>query len=464
MSMSLNEYIASLKGKQIAIIGIELANRPLMEALLQGGCDVTACDKSSREALGEIVDHFEQCGTKLRLGPEYLDDLHFDIIFRTPGMHPFHPALVQAKEQGAEITSEMEVFIRLCPCKIFAVTGSDGKTTTSTVIAELLKAEGYTVHLGGNIGQPLLTMVDSMRPEDMVVLELSSFQLHSMQMEGKPDVAVITNIAPNHLDVHPSYEDYIDAKRNIYLHQKESGRLVLNMDNAHTLGFASEAKGEVLFFSKKAAPKNGYFLQDGMIYAAENGIARAFLSADEIQIPGEHNVENYMTAFCAVRGLVSEANCHMVARTFSGVPHRLETVRILHGVTYINDSIASSPSRTTAGLHSFQKKPILIAGGYDKQIPFDSLGCEIVAHVKALFLTGFTAEKIKAAVEACPEYDPAKLPVTIIDDFTEAVLAASAAAKEGDIVLLSPACAAFDKFKNFAVRGEYFRTIVNGLE
>ncbi|MGI6012851.1 MAG: UDP-N-acetylmuramoyl-L-alanine--D-glutamate ligase [Oscillospiraceae bacterium] len=464
MSMSLKEYIASLKGKRIAIIGIGVSNRPLIEALLQGGCDVTACDKSSREALGEMADHFEQLGAKLRFGPTYLDDLRFDVIFRTPGMHPFQPALVQAREQGAEITSEMEIFIRLCPCRIFAITGSDGKTTTSTVIAELLKAEGYTVHLGGNIGRPLLTTVDSMRPEDMVVLELSSFQLHSMRMEGKPDVAVITNIAPNHLDVHPSYEDYIDAKRSIYLYQKESGRLVLNLNNEHTRGFAPEANGEVLFFGKNAAPKDGYFLQDGMIYAAENGVARAFLSSDEIRIPGEHNVENYMTAFCAVRGLVSEETCHAVARTFSGVPHRLETVRTLHGVTYINDSIASSPSRTTAGLHSFQKKPILIAGGYDKHIPFDGLGREIVDHVKALFLTGFTAEKIKAAVGACPDYDPAKLPVTVIDDFTEAVLAASAAAEEGDIVLLSPACAAFDKFKNFAVRGEYFRTIVNGLE
>lgn len=464
MSMSLKEYIASLRGKRIAIIGIGVSNRPLIEALLQGGCDVTACDKSSREALGETAAHLEQLGAKLRLGPAYLDQLDFDVIFRTPGMHPFQPALLQAKARGAEITSEMEIFIRLCPCKIFAITGSDGKTTTSTVIAELLKAEGYNVHLGGNIGRPLLTTVDTMQPEDMVVLELSSFQLHSMRMEGKPDVAVITNIAPNHLDVHPSYEDYIDAKRNIYRYQAADGRLVLNMDNPHTAGFAPEAKGEVLFFSKKAAPKDGYFLQDGMIYAAENGVARAFLPASEIRIPGEHNVENYMTAFCAVRGMVSEETCHTVAREFSGVTHRLETVRVLHGVTYINDSIASSPSRTTAGLHSFQQKPILIAGGYDKHIPFDGLGREIVAHVKALFLTGFTAEKIKAAVEACPDYNPETLPITVMDDFTETVLAASAAAEEGDIVLLSPACAAFDKFKNFAVRGERFRTIVNGLE
>ena len=464
MSMSLKEYIAALRGKRIAIIGIGVSNRPLIEALLDGGCDVTACDKSSREALGETADHFEQRGVKLRLGENYLEDLDFDVIFRTPGMHPFQPALLQAKERGAEITSEMEVFIRLCPCKIFAITGSDGKTTTSTVIAELLKAEGYTVHLGGNIGRPLLTGVDEMQPEDMVVLELSSFQLHSMQMEGKPHVAVVTNIAPNHLDVHPSYEDYIDAKRSIYIHQKEGSRLVVNLDNEHTAGFAPEASGEVLFFSKKAVPENGYFLQEGVIYAAENGAVRPFLAAEEILIPGEHNVENYMTAFCAVRGMVSEETCHAVAKSFTGVTHRLETVRVLRGVTYINDSIASSPSRTTAGLHAFEKKPILIAGGYDKHIPFDGLGCEIVAHVKALYLTGFTAEKIRAAVEACPDYDPAKLPITVMDDFTETVLAASAAAEAGDIVLLSPACAAFDKFKNFAVRGDYFKEIVNGLE
>ncbi len=460
--MTLNEYVCSISDKRIAVVGIGVSNTPLIELLLKNNCKVLACDKNSREKLGATADHLENLGAELCLGDDYLQHLDCDIIFRTPGMHPFTPELAAAKERGAVVTSEMEVFFSLCPCRIFAITGSDGKTTTSTIISELLKAEGYTVHLGGNIGKPLLPIVDEIRPEDMVVLELSSFQLHSMHCH--PHVAVVTNLSPNHLDVHPSFQDYVDAKRSIYRSQIETDRLVVNYDDPICRSFAEETRSAVSWFSRRDTPKQGYFLKDGTVYEALESGVHAFMPASGIFLPGIHNVENYMAAFAAVQGYVSPANCRLVARTFRGVAHRLEIIRELRGVRYVNDSIASSPTRTIAGLRSFEKKPILIAGGYDKHIPFDSLGEEIVRRVKALYLTGATAAQIRRSVERVREYDASKLPIYEIDDFKEAVLIAHAAAVEGDIVLLSPACASFDKFRNFAERGNTFREIVLGLE
>ena len=461
--MTLDSYIDALKGKRLAVVGLGVSNMPLLRRLLEAGCDVTARDRRTEEAFGaDAARALTAAGCRLRLGPDYLGELTEDVIFRTPGLHPFTPELAAAKARGAVLTSEMEAFFALCPCPILAVTGSDGKTTTTTIISELLKAEGYTVHLGGNIGTPLLTRVPEMKPEDRVVLELSSFQLHSM--ECRPHVAVITNVSPNHLDIHPSYEDYQNAKKQIFRGQTAEDVLVVNADNAITRAMAGEAPGEVRFFSRRERVENGCFFADDAIWRAENGAVTRVVDAGEILLPGLHNIENYMAAFAATRGLVSDESCRAVAGSFRGVAHRLEMLRTLRGVTYCNDSIASSPTRTIAGLHALKQKPILIAGGYDKHIPFDELGGEICRCVKALFLTGFTAEKIAAAVYASPDYDPEKLPVRIIDDFTEAVLAASAAAEDGDLVLLSPACASFDKFKNFEERGNTFRRIVTELE
>ena len=461
--MTLKNYISSLAGKRIAVVGLGVSNRPLLKLLLEAGCDVTARDRTDRVKLGEgFAAELESAGCRLVLGEGYLDDLKEDVIFRTPGLHPFKPELAAAKAGGAVLTSEMEAFFAVCPCRIIAVTGSDGKTTTTTIISELLKAQGYTVHLGGNIGTPLLDKADEMKPEDMVVLELSSFQLHSMNC--RPNVAVITNVSPNHLDVHPSYEDYQQAKKQIFLRQQPTDLLVLNADNEITAGFASEAPGRVRLFSRRTIPENGTFLSDGVIWRADNGAVTRLMDAEEILLPGLHNVENYMAAFSATRDLVSDDVCRSVARSFRGVAHRLEMIRQLRGVTYCNDSIASSPTRTIAGLHALKLKPILIAGGYDKHIPFDELGDEICLHVKELFLTGFTADKIAEAVKKSPYYDPEKLPMHQMDDFRETVLAASAAAGEGDMVLLSPACASFDKFKNFEERGNTFRRIVMEME
>ena len=374
------------------------------------------------------------------------------MVFRTPGMHPGNPAIVKLRQQGAQITSEMEVFFEVAPCFIVAVTGSDGKTTTTTLIAEMLKAEGKSVWLGGNIGTPLLPLCRQMKPEDYAVVELSSFQL--MDMKRSPQRAVVTNLAPNHLDVHRDMEEYVQAKKNIFRFQNPGDLLVLNADNAITASFTG--RGETHFFSRKDRT-NCVWEENGVIYRRGEKV----LASEEILIPGTHNVENYMAAIAAVDGLVCDETIRQVARNFGGVEHRIELVRVKDGVKFYNDSIASSPSRTIAGLRSFTQKVILIAGGYDKHIPYDVLGPEICAHVSKLFLCGATAGKIRSAVEQAEGTE--KPEITDCGDFENAVRTAAAAAKGGDIVLMSPASASFDQFKNFMVRGECFKRIVKEL-
>ena len=460
--MTLDEYVDGLRGKRIAVLGIGVSNVPLIELLCAHGCDVTACDMRSREQMDGEAERLEALGAKLKLGPDYLEGLDHDILFRTPGLMPFDPHLEAAKARGSLLTSEMEVFLSLCPCKVIAITGSDGKTTTSTIIAELLNASGFRVHLGGNIGNPLLCEIPDMREDDIVVLELSSFQLHSMRC--CPEIAVITNLTPNHLDKHKDFQDYIDAKREILIHQTENCRLILNADDAHTPYYESFAKAHITRFSDRQPVSEGAYLHNGVLTRVSGGQERPILPKSEIRIPGEHNVLNYLTAFAATEGLVPDEICAKIAREFAGVEHRLETFRCLRGVTYINDSIASSPTRTIAGLRAMRTKPIVIAGGYDKHIPFDELGEALCEYAKAVFLTGDTAEAIRGAITRAPRYAESGLPIEMDGDFKNAVLHAASAAKEGDIVLFSPACASFDHFKNFAERGRYFKSIIMDLE
>lgn len=454
METAFDLYFASLRGKEVAVLGLGVSNRPLVRLLLSFGCRVTGCDRTPREKLDPEILELEKLGCTLSVGDGYLEDIHADLVFRTPGMHPGNPALESLRRQGAQITSEMEVFFEVCPCTILAVTGSDGKTTTTTLIAEMLKAEGKTVHLGGNIGTPLLPLTKQMRPEDYAVVELSSFQL--MDMRRSPHVAVVTNLAPNHLDVHKDMEEYIEAKKNIFRFQKAGDVLILNHDNVITDGFTGN--GTTLKFSRRERT-DGAWVEDGTIFV----LGRPVLKTADILIPGVHNIENYMAAILAVQGLVDDDTIRNVARTFGGVEHRIELVRVKDGVRYYNDSIASSPSRTIAGLRSFPEKVILIAGGYDKHIPYDVLGPEICAHVSKLFLGGATGEKIRQAVENAPEYEVGKPEIRDCGDFDRAFYAAVAAAKPGDTVLMSPASAAFDQFKNFMVRGEHFKKLVMEL-
>lgn len=460
--MTLREYLHSIQDKTVAVIGIGVSNTPLIHLLLDNGIDLTACDKRSREDLGALGDALEAKGCKLQLGENYLHGLQQDIIFRTPGLRPDVPELLAAIEQGSVLTSEMEVFFEVCPCPIIAVTGSDGKTTTTTIIAELLKATGYTVHVGGNIGNPLLCEADTMKPGDYTVLELSSFQL--MTMKRSPHIAVVTNLAPNHLDMHHGMEEYVAAKENIFCHQSAEDIAVFNRDNEITREQASRGVGRVLQFSRREELQEGVFLRGDEIIARKDGRERKLMTTADIRIPGVHNVENYMAAIAAVDGLVPDEVIVKFAREFGGVEHRIEWVRTYHGVKFYNDSIASSPSRCIAGLRSFRQKVILIAGGYDKHIPFDVLGPEIVEHVKLLVLCGATADKIRAAVVNAPEYREGFPEIVEVTPFEKAVETARDRAETGDIVTLSPACAAFDQFKNFMVRGKTFKAIVNGWE
>lgn len=457
--MTLREYLDTLRGKRVAVIGVGISNRPLLGLLLQAGIDVTACDKKDRAALGELGDDLEKMGCKLRLGQDYLEGLDQDVIFRTPGLHPRF--LEAAKARGSVVTSEIEAFFEICPCPILAVSGSDGKTTTTTIIARLLEMAGYTVHLGGNIGHPLLAEADSIRPADWAVVELSSFQL--LTMTKSPHIAVLTNLAPNHLDVHTSMEEYVDAKANLLLHQTPADRAVCNWDNKITKRLSEKTAGKVFCFTRDpdGMPASGCFLREGAIWFGDEDGARPVLPLSGILLPGVHNVENYMAAICAVQGLVPDEVIRSFARTFGGVEHRIELVRERHGVRWYNDSIASSPSRTIAGLRSFPEKVILIAGGKDKGISYAPLGPEVNDHVKLLILCGATEGVIREAVMAAENYH--NLEILTARDYPEAVRLADERAGEGDVVLLSPASTSFDRFRNFEERGHVFRDLVNAL-
>ena len=446
----LTEKLATFKDKKIAVLGLGVSNRPLVRLLLEAGCTVTGCDRTPREKLEQEVLELEKLGCTLSVGDGYLDAVEADLLFRTPGMHPGHPAIEALRQRGAEVTSEMEVFFEVCPCDIIAVTGSDGKTTTTTLVSEMLKAAGRKVWLGGNIGTPLLPLVDQMQESDLAVVELSSFQL--MDMRRSPGRALITNLSPNHLDVHKDMEEYVEAKKNIYRFQKEDGLLIVNADNAITAPL--RGPGGTRTFSRQG--RGHVELRDGVIFRGEDAV----LPVSDILLPGVHNVENYMAAIALVEGLVSDEAIRQVAKKFGGVEHRIELVRVKDGVRYYNDSIASSPSRTIAGLRSFPEKVILIAGGYDKHTPYDVLGPEICDHVKKLFLCGATGPKIRAAVEAAEGEKPE---IRDCADLEAATRAAAAAAKSGDVVIMSPASASFDAFKNFMVRGEFFKKIVKEL-
>ena len=457
--MNKEQFFTSIQGKTVTFCGIGRSHMPLIRLFQEKGALVSARDKRSLEELGENGKALQEWGVQLILGENYLEDLREDIIFRTPGMKYHLPQLEAARKRGAAVTSEMEVFFQLCPCKIYAVTGSDGKTTTTSIIAELLKAQGKTVHLGGNIGKPLLPEIESIQPEDCAVVELSSFQLISMR--ESPDVAVVTNLSPNHLDVHKDMQEYIDAKKNILLHQGAFSRTVLNAGNEITASFAPQVRGDCWMFRRGAPVERGVWCDGETIYVH----GQALLPISQIRIPGWHNVENYMAAIAAVWGDVEPETIRRVAETFAGVEHRAEFVRELRGVKYYNDSIATSPTRVISGMLSlFPQKILLIAGGYDKHIPFEPLGPAVCDKVKTLILLGDTAQKIQDAVQAAPQYQEGCPEILRVDNMEQAVAAAAAHAQQGDIVSLSPACAAFDLYPNFEVRGRHYKDIVNGLQ
>ena len=453
-----DKFFESIKGKKVGCIGIGTSNLPLIKLFSDKGAVVSAYDKKDFESLGENAVKAKEYGAELVLGEDYLSKLDGDIIFRSPGTPFYRPELVALREKGVVLTSEMEVFFDLCPCKIIAITGSDGKTTTTTIISEFLKASGVNVHLGGNIGKPLLPEIESIKEDDVAVVELSSFQLISMRKS--PDVAVVTNLAPNHLDIHKDMQEYVDSKKNIVLHQNAFSKAVLNLDNEIANSFSDSVRGQLAKFSVKESLANGAYLDGTTVCYSDYGKV-----TKDIKIPGMHNVENYLAAISAVWGMVDVETIKAVAKTFGGVEHRAEFVREYNGVKYYNDSIASSPTRTALGtLSLYDEKIIIIAGGYDKHIPYEPLGPVINDKVKVLILLGDTAPKIEKAVVEAENYNENEITIINVTNMEEAVEAAVNHAEKGDIVSLSPASASFGLYKNFEERGNHFKAIVNALK
>lgn len=479
-----NEYKRFLRGKRATVIGAGISNIPLIRFLLANGAAVTVRDKKEKDALASEpalkLAELEAAGVTFICGADYLRGIDADIVYKTPGVRFDHVEILEAYENGAYITSEMEAFLSLCPCRIVAITGSNGKTTTSTLCAKLLEASGHRVFLGGNIGKPLLSEIDLITPEDFAVLELSSFQLHTVnRFENAglpfahlsfPDSAIVTNVSPNHLDWHTSMQEYIHAKRAVFDFMRPGGRFVTNADCDITAQFAVRAQGrdlETVLFSRSARPEADIYYRDGAIYRKENGREKKLLDTADILLPGLHNVENYMAAYAATEPYLAPDALEKVAGTFPGVPYRLEFVCEKNGVKYYDSSIDSAPSRTVAALSALPdamtKKIRIILGGYDKKIPFDDLGAPVCDKVRAAYVNGPTAKKIETAIKNAPNYDETTTDVVPCDSFDEAVRRAAADAGEGECVLLSPACASFDAFKNFEERGKRFKEIVRGL-
>ncbi len=462
MDIIIERYFKNLSDKKIAFIGIGRSNLPAIELFAKYGADITVCDRRMEDKFPREIETLSSLGVKLKLGETYLDNIDADIVFRTPGLSYLNPELIKLRENGIAVSSEMEVFFELCPCKIIAVTGSDGKTTTTTIIAKMLEKQGKRVFLGGNIGKPLLPQIFDMKDSDIAVVELSSFQL--MSMRKSPDIAVITNLAPNHLDVHKDMDEYINAKKNIIFHQGAESRTVLNLDNKLTESFANEVRGEKFFFSREKKPYFGTFVKNNSLYMSFKNKEVELFSKSDIAIPGEHNVENYLAACSALCGIVSKENMKEVAKTFTGVEHRMEFVREINGVKYYNDAIATSPSRCMCGaLSLYDEKIIMIAGGYDKNLSFEDFAETVSKKVKLLILMGNTSEKIEKAVRGAASYTENAIKIKRVNNMQEAVELANSYAEAGDKVYMSPACASFDMYKDFEAKGNDFKDIVNSL-
>ena len=454
-----------IQGKKVAFIGAGVSHKRCIEQFVELGAQVTLCDqKKSLDDFGDYADTLRRLKVNLSLGEHYTDGFAGqDIIMRTPGYEYYKPELQAALKAGAMVTSEVELFFEFCPCEIVAVTGSDGKTTTTTLISKMFEAAGRKVFLGGNIGAALLPQLADVTSDAVAVVELSSFQLISMRRS--PKVAVVTNVTPNHLDHHKDMQEYIDSKKNIILHQNAFSKAVLNLDNEITNGFSDSVRGQLVKFSVKENVSNGAFLDGDTVCYNDYGKITRIMNIHDIKIPGMHNVENYLAAISAVWGLVDAETMTAVAKTFGGVAHRAEFVREVDGVKYYNDSIASSPTRTALGTLSLYKQKIcIIAGGYDKHIPYEPLGPVINDKVKLLILLGDTAPKIEKAVKEASNYDADEIEIINVTNMEEAVAVARERSTKGDIVSLSPASASFGLYKNFEERGNHFKSIVNALK
>ena len=455
-----NEYI---KFRKVAVIGLGVSNLPLLDYLYENKANVTIFDNKNMEDISkEIMNKITNYGFSFSFGKDSLSKLKgFSIIFRSPSCLPTRKELQEEAENGAIVTTEIEMLMEMCPCKIIGVTGSDGKTTTTSLINHILQKAGYHTFLGGNIGTPLFTKLPEMTPDDIVVLELSSFQL--MNMKVSPEISVITNITPNHLNIHKDYEEYIEAKKSIFKYQNENGKLILNYDNDITRECAKEAIGKVIFFSDKIKLDNGFIVDQGIVKKCEDKIRTHILDTANVILRGEHNYMNIATALAVVDGLVDTDVAVEAIKEFKPVEHRIEFVREIDGVKWYNDSASSSPTRTLSGLNAFKENIVLIAGGYDKNLDYTPIAKPVVDKVSNLILIGQTAGKIFDKVKEELERQGKNIAISMCDTLQEAIDVAKKSAKRGDVVLFSPASASFDMFKDFADRGRKFKKMVNDL-
>jgi len=462
VNTKLEEFNNSLENKKIAIIGLGVSNEPLIDYMYERKAIITVFDSRTEDKIdNNILNKIIKYNIDRYFGENYLSNLKdFDIIFKSPSCRPDLPEIEQEVKRGAKLTSEIELVLELVPCKVIAVTGSDGKTTTTSLINEILKTK-YKCYLGGNIGIPLFTQIKEMKPEDIVVLELSSFQL--MTMKKSPNIAVVTNVTPNHLDIHKSYEEYIEAKANIFKNQKEDDILVLNNDNEITKKFAKNAESKIVFFSSKEKIENGVIYDDDTVKISEDGLRRHILKLKDTNLRGIHNAENICAAIAATKDLVEVEDQIKAIKEFKGVKHRLEFVREINNVKWYNDSIASSPTRTIAGLNSFDEEILLIAGGYDKNLDYEPIAEPILKKVKTLILMGQTSGKIFGVVSKKQEELNKEIDIFKVKSLEEAIKTANNQAKPGQIVLFSPASASFDMFKNFEERGNKFIELVKNI-
>ena len=460
---NLEEFNNYLKFKKVAIIGLGVSNLPLLDYMYEKNAKVTVFDeKEEKDIEKNILEKLKNYKFDYFFGKNCFENLKgFDIIFRSPSFLPTRKELVEEEKRGAIITSEIEMLMKLTPATIIGVTGSDGKTTTTSLIYSILKNAGYNTYLGGNIGIPLFTKLNEMKPNDIVVLELSSFQL--MGMDVSPHIGVITNITPNHLNIHKDYEEYINAKKNIFKYQNKDDYIILNYDNDITRNCAKEAKSKVIFFSGKEKLENGFIVDNKIIKKCEDGIRTHILDCKDVLLRGEHNFENIATAIAATSSLVDIDKSIDTIKEFKAVEHRLEYVRTIDDVKWYNDSVSSSPTRTIAGLKSFDEDIVLIAGGYDKNLDYTPIAKPILKKVKTLILLGQTSGKIFDAVKEEEEKENKNIDIFMVNTLEEAVNLARKQAKVGEIVLFSPASASFDMFKNFADRGNKFKDLVNKL-
>ena len=462
MNEKLKEFNTYLKNRKVAVIGLGVSNLPLLEYLYNLSSKVTVFDDRTIEQIPkEVMDKITTYGFEFSFGENNLLKLvGFDLIFRSPSCMPTKKELIEEEKRGAIVTSEIEMLMEMAPCKIIGITGSDGKTTTTSLIYEIVKTAGYNAYLGGNIGYPLFTKLGQMQEDDIIVLELSSFQL--MNMTVSPDISVITNVSPNHLNIHKDYEEYIEAKKNIFKNQTEDGILVLNYDNEITRECKKEANGKVVYFSSKEKLDNGIIVDNDVIKECEDRLRKHIINTRDIHLRGIHNYENVSAAIAATKSFVDMDTIVEAIKNFKGVAHRIEFIRELDGVKWYNDSIGTSPTRTMAGLKSFEEDIILIAGGYDKHLEYEPLAKPIVDKVKALILIGQTSEKIREAVEKELQNQGKDLGIYQCNEFYEIVEVARKVAKPGQVVLFSPASASFDLFKNFEERGEIYQKLIKG--